>query len=405
VAKKKRQKGSGSVRFRKDIKRWVIDYYDKQHLRHQITTQCVSQADAIQELEKKRSLITLGLDKPKEENSIIISFKDYADQWYKRREAEFSVDDLAESTLINYRSILDIHLIPNFGSIPLDKITTKDIKDFVTKKKGGELKKKTVRNILGVLHQILLEAEDDKVIQISPYPKTRLLKKKKAEQIKDENGDKKLEHLELHQIPIFLNACPADYYCLFYTAIYAGPRRGELLGLQWKDIDFQNEQIHVRRSLYKGRVKSPKTETSKRTIDIGPTHVEILRKHRVEMIKAMFENGRQLTDDDFVFCLLDGKPINGDNLYHRIFRPIIKEIGLSITIHGLRHTYASILIGAGHNIKYISDQMGHTNIQTTLNIYSHLLKVVHKEAGKKTEDWINEKLAEGQKQVAVGDER
>ncbi len=106
-----------------------------------------------------------------------------------------------------------------------------------------------------------------------------------------------------------------------------------------------------------------------------------------------------------MFCFPNGKPFNGDNLYHRVFRPILKKTGLSITIHGLRHTFASILIGAGHNVKYVSDQMGHTNIQTTLNIYSHLLKVTHDGAGRMTENWVNYKLAEGQRQVVFGDER
>jgi integrase len=123
------------------------------------------------------------------------------------------------------------------------------------------------------------------------------------------------------------------------------------------------------------------------------------------MIEAMLKNGRQLTDEDFVFCSLDGKPLDGDNLYHRVFKPILKETKFSITIHGLRHTFASILIGAGHNLKYVSDQMGHSNIQTTLNIYAHLLKVTHKGAGKVTEEWVNKKLDEEKKRVAIGDER
>ncbi|HVP78315.1 MAG TPA: site-specific integrase, partial [Thermodesulfobacteriota bacterium] len=228
----------------------------------------------------------------------------------------------------------------------------------------------------------------------------KLIKKNTTKANPDE--EKKAECLELHQVPIFLNACPDDYYPLFYTAIYAGLRRGELLGLQWRDIDLPNGRVHVRRSLYKGKVKSPKTENSERSVDIGPTHIDLLKKHRAKIKEAMLKEGKKIAEDGFVFCLPDGTPLDGDNLYHRIFKPILKKTNLSVTIHGLRHTYASILIGAGHNVKYVSDQMGHTNIQTTLNIYSHLLKVTHDGAGKRTEDWVNLKLAEGQKEVAVG---
>lgn len=396
MAKLSRKKGTGSVRYRKDIKRWILDYRDKTHKRIQKITLCKSRDEALQKLEEERAKVFLGLDQATGEKGKSPLFDDYAEEWYKRRE----VDDLALSTLRSYRGLIDNHLKSHFENVTMDAISKVDIKNFVAEKKAGTLNKKTLRHILGVLNQILNEAEDDGVIDISPYPKTKLLKgKQKAE---GSSNGKKMKHLEVHEIPIFLNACQSEHdYCLFYTFIFAGPRRGEALALRWKDIDFQNQQIHIRGSVYKGKIKVPKTAASERSIDIGPRHVEILRSHRASRIKAMLKAGKPLTEEDFVFTGTDGKPLDPDNLYHRRFRPILKRTGLNCDIHGLRHTYASLLIAAEHNLKYVQNQLGHANISMTMDTYGHLLKVSHKDAGAKTESWYGRELAKEQKRALL----
>ena len=203
-----------------------------------------------------------------------------------------------------------------------------------------------------------------------------------------------MDCLETQEIQLFLNACldpkedPQDYP-LFYTAIFSGVRRGELLGLRWGDIDWASKNIQVRKSLYKDKLQEPKSEYSKRKIDMGPRLIEALKAHRKRRIETLLKVGRQLTNDDFVFSRPDGKPLSGDSLYHRDFQRILKRAGLrQIRIHDLRHTFASILINAGHNLKYIQNQMGHAKIEITFNLYGHLLKETLEGAAQKTEDFV-----------------
>jgi len=105
-------------------------------------------------------------------------------------------------------------------------------------------------------------------------------------------------------------------------------RRGEFLGLQWGDIDWANKRICVRKSLYKGTLQEPKSDLSKRNIDMGPRLMEVLKAHRKGRTEALLKKGKQLSSEDFIFCQADGRPLDPDNLYHRDFQRILKRAGL-----------------------------------------------------------------------------
>ena len=166
-------------------------------------------------------------------------------------------------------------------------------------------------------------------------------------------------------------------------------RRGELLGLQWGDIDWVSQKIHVRRSLYKGGFQSPKSEYSKRAIDMGPRLTQVLKEHRAKQNETRLKVGSAWANNEIVFCENDGSPLDGDNLYHRDFKAILKKAELrSIRIHDLRHTFASILIAAGHNLKYIQNQVGHSSIKVTMDLYGHLMPEVYVGAAQRSEDFV-----------------
>lgn len=158
----------------------------------------------------------------------------------------------------------------------------------------------------------------DGLIVESPYKKIERPRIERAE----------VDCLQTQEIQLFLNACldpkeDPQNHPLFYTAIFSGMRRGELLGLKWGDIDWATKKIHVRKSLYRDKLQEPKSEYSKRKIDMGPRLIEVLKAHRKRRIETLLKMGRQLTDDDFIFCQPDGKPLDGDNLYHRDFKRIL----------------------------------------------------------------------------------
>jgi integrase len=170
-------------------------------------------------------------------------------------------------------------------------------------------------------------------------------------------------------------------------------RRGELLGLKWEDIDWVSSKIHVRRSIYKSAFRNPKSEYSKRAIDMGPRLTDVLKNHRARQNETRLKVGTEWSINDLVFCHSDGTALDPDNVYHRDLKASLKKAGLrSIRIHDVRHTFASILISTGHNLKYIQSQMGHSSIKITLDLYGHLMPEVYEGAAIKSEDLVFSKV-------------
>jgi integrase len=156
------------------------------------------------------------------------------------------------------------------------------------------------------------------------------------------------------------------------AAVLTGMREGELLGLQWGDIDWLNSQIHVRRTYNHGRFYEPKTKTSRRKIDLAPELVRELKRWRVACPPG---------DLDLVFPTENGTPEDATNMVRWRFLPALRRAKLpKIRFHNLRHTYASLLIAQGEYPKYIQSQLGHSSINVTMDIYGHLMDTVNRRA-------------------------
>ena len=162
------------------------------------------------------------------------------------------------------------------------------------------------------------------------------------------------------------------YRTLFMLAIMSGARQGELLGLKWSDVDWENCQINIQRTFNNQRWYKPKTKASHRKIDLGPVMMRELKKWRL----ACPPNAL-----DLIFATNDGGPMCRSTMIRHFFNPALKKAGLSkIRFHDLRHTYASLLIDQGENIKYIQSQLGHSSPTMTLDIYAHLMKPTNQKA-------------------------
>jgi len=145
----------------------------------------------------------------------------------------------------------------------------------------------------------------------------------------------------------------------------------------------------VRRSLYKGRFQEPKSRSSKRKIDMGPSLGEVLKRYKAEQSKIRLKAGKEWVDNDLLFCRPEGGPLDADNLYHRDSKRILKRAGLrQIRIHDLRHTFAASLIKAAHHPKYIQNQMGYYSITVTMDLYGHLMPDLHQGAAKRSKDFV-----------------
>jgi integrase len=183
------------------------------------------------------------------------------------------------------------------------------------------------------------------------------------------------------QINAFVNAIEnPKYRTLYMLAIMSGARQGELLGLKWGDVDWANSQIHIQRTFNNRRFFLPKTKASNRKIDLGPNVMTALKRW-----KLMCPSN----DLNLVFPSNTGTPLNRCNVVNRHFYPALKKASLAkIRFHDLRHTYASLLIDQGENIKYIQNQLGHSTPTMTLDVYAHLMKPANQESACRLENTI-----------------
>jgi integrase len=153
---------------------------------------------------------------------------------------------------------------------------------------------------------------------------------------------------------------------LFMLAVTSGARPGELLGLKWSDLDMSENQLHIQRTFQKDRFFVTKTRTSNRWVDIGPATTSELKRWKL----ACPPN-----EQDQIFPNEQGQPINYSNMVNQHFLPALRAAGLpKIRFHDLRHTYASLLLSHGENVKYIQSQLGHSSPMVKLNVYSHLME-------------------------------
>jgi integrase len=192
---------------------------------------------------------------------------------------------------------------------------------------------------------------------------------------------KEIRVLNPTEISVLLTAeKDQKYRTMFMLAIMSGLRQGELIGLKWSDVDWKASQVAVERTFNNQAWYQPKTKGSRRRIDLGPAMLRELKLWRLACPSSEL---------NLVFPNDAGGPINHNNLVVRHFKPAMKAAGIEkIRWHDLRHTYASLLIEQGENIKYIQSQLGHSSPTVTLNVYAHLMKPTNQAAAKRLEGVI-----------------
>ena len=275
-----------------------------------------------------------------------------------------------------YRGYIDNHIKPNIGKIPLNKLSSLELQKFYKKLLGsGRVKRleskkqpkglsaKTVRNINQVISSALDLAKEQKLISTNPSDSCVL---------------PEVEHKELQTIPAedlakFLREAKASgVYEMYYIELATGLRRGELLGLKWSDIDFANRVIRVQRQVARINgeiVEAPlKTKNSYRNISISEDTAEVLRAQKEKV------------DSEYVFPSPNGGPISPDSVNHMLQR-VLERAGLpKVRFHDLRHTFATIALQNGVDIKTVSGMLGHYSAGFTLDTYAHVTTAAQKEA-------------------------
>jgi integrase len=184
------------------------------------------------------------------------------------------------------------------------------------------------------------------------------------------------------EVQQFLNAakqiCP-EYHTLFMVALRAGLRRGELVALQWGDIQFGKDENDTNRFIlvrhnYVRREHTTTKSKKQRRVDLSRELRRALIQVRDVRLLEAYLKGKNEISCELVFLAPEGSILDPDNLYHRYFLPVLAKAGIrKIRLHDLRHTFGSLLIQSGASIVYVKEQMGHSSIQVTVDIYGHLI--------------------------------
>lgn len=164
-------------------------------------------------------------------------------------------------------------------------------------------------------------------------------------------------------------------YEVVLLGLATGMRRGEILGLQWKDIDFDRKRVMVRRSLQPdGTLSEPKTARSRRDIGLAKTAIDALRQHKARQNELRLTLGEAYTDRGFVFADATGRAWVPDGI-STLYRSIVKRAGFqNFRFHDMRHTAASLMLARGVPITTVAAILGHANTSTTLSLYAHAIK-------------------------------
>ena len=352
------------------------------------------------------------------------TFGDYVTRWQK----EHVDTNCKQSSATKHEQVLRLYLLPKLSSMRLDQIDRADLKGLLAdllagrkpdrstpkdsdvvrqhrreiaagtfdesaaradvdaeKLKPGELQmllrearklsRNSIRLILATARVIFNHAIEDSLIESNPAAKLdRFASAQKhtfaATPLAREEAEAFLESAK--------EFCPR-YYPLFLTALRAGLRRGELVAMKWGDIQFgasehdPNRYILVQRNYVYGQFTTPKSKKSRR-VDLSRQLRATLLTFRDERLMNAFLAGRNSVSDELVFPAPDGGVLDPDHLYDRYFLPVLERAGLRrIRFHDLRHTFGYLLIQAGASLPYVRDQLGHSSIQVTADVYGHLL--------------------------------
>lgn len=328
--------------------------------------------DAEARLRKVREEIASGT-----QDAPVSTFAEYSEKWM----ADYVKPNVRQKTARDYEAIIRVHLVPAFGDKLLTEIRPADVQQFLADQSRREispakddepariLAPSSANKHLVILKGMLVRAVEWGYLRESP---ARFVKKLREPHVEmDFYGPEEVQRL--------LEACTAGNRLLFATAVFCGLRQGELLGLQWGDIDLLKGVLYVRRSYHPAfGFGEPKSAAGRRAVHLPPDLSEMFRYE-----------GFSKAPEDLVFTNREGKPIDPSQLVRFQFHPVMARAGLRrIRFQDLRHTYATMMIATGASPKLLQQQMGHESIETTFRHYGHLLPSASEGVGAKMETLV-----------------
>jgi integrase len=285
-----------------------------------------------------------------------------------------------------YEAAGRLYLIPHFGSRELRAITRADVKRLVYERLMPGHALATVRANLAPLREMLNHAVEDGLIATNPA--VRVLKRSRAGHARLRRPPRFLSRDEIRRLLAACQRHAPRWYLFVLTLARTGMRLGEAAALQWRDVDLDRGIAIVQRAFWRGRVQSPKSGRV-RPVDLSHQLVAALRV--AEAAEHERARGASQPPPAWIFAHHDGRPPNTDNFRRRVWRSLFRHTGLPYAWpHSLRHTYASLLLAQGESLVYVKAQLGHRSIQTTVDVYGHLVAGGNRAAVDRLDDPLEE---------------
>ena len=298
------------------------------------------------------------------------------DRWLPIQESR-----LRPSTYLSYASTVRLHVVPYIGRIRLDKLQAGDLDSLYLQllrdgnrrgKSPGGLDPTSVRYVHRILNKALADAHrkgavSRNVAGLADPPKRESIGTKSKIQVWDAPDLRRF----------LISTVNHRHHTLWLVAAKTGMRRGEIMGLRWHDIDFENSTISIRRALvvvgWKIHVSDVKTASGRRTIDIDIRTAEALRDLKTAQEKVSSERGELFDNRGLVFGRADRRPDHPEYITRTFDRLVVKYKLPIIRFHDIRHTHATLLLKAGVPAKVVAERLGHATAGFTLNVYQHVL--------------------------------
>lgn len=288
----------------------------------------------------------------------------------------------------SYEHLLEKHMLPYIGEIPLRKLAHAHVEDLMLSLDCEKVGRRTRQLVLWLVRRVVGYCVDNGLLDRSPVGSVDLPRR---------TGPSPRRAWTADEARRFLEAAAGDrLHLAFYLMLLLGLRRGELLGLEWSSIDLARATLDVRQALRKSvrgglEIAAPKTDSSHRRIHLPSDVVDLLVKHREEQDEERRVAGDAWWDEhDLVFRTSLGTPIHPDNLKRSLKRICLVADVPVIRIHDLRHTHASLALRWGLDDKVLSERLGHTDVSFTRRVYQHTYDDQHLLAALSMSDLVGQ---------------
>ena len=316
------------------------------------------------------------------------TYKDVYDLWIVQYEKS-----VEESTFIKTIGVFKNHILPSIGDYKIDKI---NIETCQVEVNNWASKIKNFRMIKAYASKVIDFAIKREIMNTNPFTLVEVPKKIKRVSLEELNKPKKFYTKE--QLNIFLDAIKKETnkkaYVLFRLLAFTGMRKGEALALSWNDIDFEKNELKIYKAIARGKnnilyLKATKTGTT-RTIKLDAETLSILNNWKKEQELELALSGFKITNNNQLVFSNERNEFLQPTKTRKWLLHVINKYNLPIiTTHGFRHTHCSILFEAGFSLKEVQDRIGHSDVKTTLNIYTHVAEHIKVDSINKLVKFMN----------------